>query len=261
MVPTDQDSLSSRLRWNVETDLISMAGGTGDLLTSLERLDIIDAKDARTSTDSVSLPEVRQASEWARGGETFSCLYSTSYGRHVIGNFFVKAFISSADKPGAIAEKWVARRNRLEKHGVCVPKLYGVASGMLYEQYIPFDLRKTVRESRGQERLQLLSSVGATLARVAMAGFSPLPQLAADWRSTGQSAIICDFGSDLGGFDDYSARCVSPTLDNIALTPLLTEFDLNTTLEHQAIRAGYSDTITSQSMDFNLKLSHNGSYE
>jgi hypothetical protein len=181
--------VSSVTPWSIENDLL-VVSGEEDLKSALQSLGIV-ARD-------VGWCRVRELSDWARAGAetyTYEFMVESDLGaRHLIAKACVA--LGPGSNVGEISEEWLRRRRALSDGGVATPKLYGVTSATMIEEYIPLTLVDAFRIAADQLKLRLCSELGRTLGIISRLGFLALSLH--DLRSRGTDVVVVDFGQDLG---------------------------------------------------------------
>jgi hypothetical protein len=139
---------------------------------------------------------VNDLEEWRRGGaETYIARSSLDLvggsSLEVVG----KAFVGMGLSPVAQQDRWIKRRDLLQRHGVNVPFLYATYPGMIVEECIPIEF-----EGCDAAPDEIAFQLGQISSVMFMLRFHPVA-LAGDVRVKDGRVFMIDFGSDLGDPD------------------------------------------------------------
>lgn len=138
-------------------------------------------------------------STWVRGGaetylDRFQCIKRDDGSLDVL----IKACttFSTSTRLEEILLGWIERRELLAENSITTPTLYGWGSGVIIEEYVPFEVKTLLKKTLEppQPILNDLAVYAATLSRL---GFSPGDPFS-DLRSHGNDVVVVDFGQDLG---------------------------------------------------------------
>lgn len=137
--------------------------------------------------------------EWIRGGaETFLNKFELSSQEKSDLTCIIKAcatFTPGVDVESVLAT-WMQRRRILAESGIKTPRLYSSGSGIVIEEFIPYEL-STILKSVPKIQYELLADLVTYAATLNRLGFNPVDPFK-DLRSHGTDFVVVDFGADLG---------------------------------------------------------------
>jgi len=218
--------------WTLAGELTELAQGDG-LADSLRKIGLLDAGEPLGSLDVVC--------DWHRSGaETYSLRFAVVTSVGARRQCMLKACVAS---PGAsslveVFSEWLERRATVSVLGISTPTLYATGRAVLVEEHIPYTLAEAL--GRADDRMALVSALGATAARLVAGGFAPLS--AHDWRSRGTDVVLIDFGQDLGPANlapGSEAGLLSEIVDHLSASSALSGAEL------QALGAAYEEHLGS----------------
>jgi hypothetical protein len=172
---------------NLEEELMTFAEESS-VTRALRKLGILSVDEAYDS--------IRLVRNWQRGGaETYNLLFE------VISSKGTALYIMKACTPSytgisiqGVVERWVYRRKLLQRHGVKVPRLYGVRLATFMEDFIPLKLADLEHSRWGDAIVHQIIHYARVLSELGFAAINPFSDLMTD----SASAYVVDFGEDLG---------------------------------------------------------------
>lgn len=202
-------ALDEESSWTLAGELRQLSGAN-DLDSWLYSLELIKLGDTVATLETVR--------DWYRSGaETYGLHFAVVTSGGDRQDCFMKACVAyAAGIPLAeIFAEWLRRRNQVSELGVDTPRLYGIGTAILVEEFVPYTLSEAL--ARATDRTGILRSLASTTARLVNAGFMPVS--AHDWRSRGQDVVLIDFGQDLGPAGigaGFESGLLSEVIDNLA---------------------------------------------
>lgn len=177
--------------WTLKQELCNLTS-TQSLSDALYKIGIISEKGASFS--------IREDRDWIRGGsETFLFHFWVREGKESERCYLIKACAAFA--PGVssvenILAEWIYRRRIIDRMGVSTPNLFFSGSGVIIEEYIPYELSEVINFGLESQK-KIIESMAFYAGVLKNLGFSPINPYG-DLRSRGEDVVVIDFGQDLG---------------------------------------------------------------
>ena len=169
-------------------ELLEQFAGEKPLSNALVKLGMLNSADHFRSAHLTR--------DWTRGGaETYNLVFKIVSIQYT-ASYILKACVpfSPAVPIDRVLEGWIKRRILLQEHGVKTPRLYGVALGMILEDFIPCELSKLKLPEWNSRLIEQVFQFAETLTKLRFAAVSPF----VDLRTDRIAVFQVDFGSDLG---------------------------------------------------------------